>query len=408
MFDFKLLVESLLLEANEAFAPTTGWYNNAVSAFKTKLGSALTENPNSAPDEKGPLARSIKSALISSSNVTITSDLLPLVPFIDLCRRIRAKLSTKPTEVLKFIEAVQGKYSAGNEIYDLINKWKDTEIKSTEYDIKDINVSEAKRKISGTQTIKQKLDASLLNEVNNLSILGATVKLVNKRSKKDYTAFVTDVFQHPEKYAISGEKPIPADFAENTGYLNAEYIIAAAIDSRALFDLIVNGTEVPIETTGPSDADIEKHENDVESKIITPAGAGEGNVRSTTNYGVIGSSLKLKGKLTESLGAGTVALVAGAWIVGSAALSWWRTRKYDPVYGKFITYGKIEGHTETYNINWVKSQNLEPAKEFIECLKGIAFYTRVGDTKTGAAIKGAVGIASSGGIEGVTSTLGKF
>lgn len=407
MFDFKLLVESLLLEANEAFAPTTGWYNNVVSALKTKLGSALAESPNSAPDEKSPLARSIKSALISSSNVTITNDLLPLVPFIDLCRRIRAKLPIKPTEVLKFIESVQSKYSEGNEIYDLINKWRDTEIKATEYDIKDINVSEAKRKISGTQTIKQKLDASLLNEVSNLSILGATVKLVNKRSKKDYTSFITDVFQHPEKYAISGEKPVPTGFAENTGYLNAEYIIAAAIDSRALFDLIVNGVEAPIETAGPSDADIEKHENDVESKIITPAGAGEGNVRSTTNYGVIGSGLKLKGKLTESF-LGTAALAAGAWIAGSAALSWWRTRKYDPVYGSFITYGKIKGHTETYNINWVKSQNLEPAKELISSLKGIAYYTRAGDTKTGAIVKGTMNVASSGGLSNLSSTLSKF
>lgn len=85
-----------------------------------------------------------------------------------------------------------------------------------------------------------KLGFKLLENYKDLAILPACIKIINNRTKKDFSLFITDLFYDPAAYATG--KAIPEEFLE-TG-IKVDELISLAVETQELYNKLCRQSNI--------------------------------------------------------------------------------------------------------------------------------------------------------------------
>ena len=81
-----------------------------------------------------------------------------------------------------------------------------------------------------------KLGFKLLENYKDMAILPACIMIINNRTKKDFSLFITDLFYDPAAYATG--KAIPEEFLA-TG-IKVDDLISLAVETQELYNRLCN------------------------------------------------------------------------------------------------------------------------------------------------------------------------
>jgi hypothetical protein len=350
MFDFKLLVESLLLELDtpvpgDTPKPTdtsgsTATYDELIGAIKSKY--AIEPNrrvEQTAWTTAGTLR--YKPADFSGLNDADTILLnccgqIRQTYLIEIKRGASGRITNEAD-----IKQMLSNTSVQQEIYKLIQKV------NKEIPFKFIDVYGFVEAVNKVRDLQALLADQLLKQHSNSTILKTTIDIVKTNLKKDYTNIITDIFYNPVKYKTGGSVP-----PELRGDLDD--LIYISYYTRVLYD------------------------------SLTPKPETEGEPK------------------TESLL--IPALIVGAPLIAKAGEAIWNYFTNKSIHGKnndegykmFITKGTIAATpNKVYTISTLEGMSTNQiVNNLLKYLKDLAFHTNIGPTgqeQVGNIVKNLVG-----------------
>jgi hypothetical protein len=95
---------------------------------------------------------------------------------------------------------------------------------------------------SQERTLIDKLGFKILEDYKNLSILPACIKIINNRTKEDFSLFITDLFYDPAAYATG--KAIPEEFLA-TG-IKVDDLISLAVETQELYNRLCSQRNITV------------------------------------------------------------------------------------------------------------------------------------------------------------------
>ena len=332
MFDFKLLVENLLLEAEPAIKDIRTKLQPFITLGETAFGEQVIDDAT--------LQRVVNIALKGNwISVKDIEDSIPGTYLLYVILRLRelanptAPTSNTTADTL-FNDPNFNKYTT--KLREEINKARNT-TKTWPYESSwgRFNFISAYTKFTRTkQSIQQRLGFQVIEKYSNLPILPAVCNIVKDITKKDYTAFITDLFYNPAKYKSGGS--VPQDLQS---VISIDSLLLVALDAK---DLYVELTKAPESVT-------------------------------ETWWSAAGPAIALGVPL---------AMAVAKKLANARTANNLHSNSEDKVFTDFIKVGKLPDKTDTYTLNFIKDMNTDASKAFIEGIQTLGYYTTTGATKS--------------------------
>jgi hypothetical protein len=372
MFDFKLLVESLLLEAIEV-GDRAPWIEELVKYVEDNFKVTIDDNLLKIIEKMSIEPTTMEQHFTKEKIGSVIKGIVILDALMNI--RNSSKVGGAATDKKAWYNNVKVIAAAKNYFENLqtlgANKWEPSAVGG-------LHVAYAAY-LNQQNDLRSKIGFAAIKEHENKTILAATIDIVNKRTNSKNDTFITDLFYNPVKYFSGGN--IPSDITKS---INIKDLIELAVDTRALYEQLIKSAETTPEETTPEETVPESFKykkNILKEDLIVP--------------------------LVFAIGA--AALAGGRIVYDKIQTDKIHKNASDQKYASFLKTGKLikpqdskstsELYNDTFTLEKInelvnKEANIKWAKDIIDHLIHLSDYQVSKDSTSGSLI-GAVGNAAS-------------
>ena len=371
MFDFKLLVEGLLLEAIET-DNRARWIEELVKYVEYNFKVAIDDNLLNAIEKISIEPTTMEQHFTKEKIGPVIKGIVILDALMSIRSSVGVRAGSDKKTWYNNVKVITAAKKYFENLQTLgANKWEPSAVGGLH------NAYAAY--LNQQNDLRSKIGFAAIREHENKTILAATIDIVNKRTNSKNDTFITDLFYNPVKYFSGGN--IPSDITKS---INIKGLIELAVDTRALYEQLIKSAETTPEKTTPEEAVPESFKykkNILKEDLIVPL----------------------------VIAIGTAALVGGRIVYDKIQTDKIHKNASDQKYASFLKTGKLikpqdsKSTSELYNDTFtlekinklVNSEaNIKWAKDIIDHLIHLSDYQVSKDSTSGSLI-GAVGNAAS-------------